>query len=229
MPNRSRASVVDPSTPIGHAMPMRPSSGASPQPPRGRSTITAPRPSIAATRSPCWRAVAAQGVPRWLRTSSYELHVNGSSHEVRDAWVGESLLYVLRERLGLLGSARGVRAGRVRLVQRAGRRRTGVQLPGAGCFGSRPGDRHHRGHRPARVTERCATGIRRVRCRAVRVLHPGSDHGGTRPARTHTRSRPTPRSARSCPATSAAAPATGESSKRSASGVARSRPSGDRQ
>jgi len=34
----------------------------------------------------------------------YVLHVNGSSHEVGDAWIGESLLYVLRERLGLTGS-----------------------------------------------------------------------------------------------------------------------------
>jgi carbon-monoxide dehydrogenase small subunit len=34
----------------------------------------------------------------------YVLHVNGEDREVRDAWVGESLLYVLRERLGLLGS-----------------------------------------------------------------------------------------------------------------------------
>lgn len=34
----------------------------------------------------------------------YELHVNGSTHQVRDAWVGESLLFVLRERLGLMGS-----------------------------------------------------------------------------------------------------------------------------
>ncbi len=34
----------------------------------------------------------------------FELHVNGSLHEVRDAWIGESLLYVLRERLGLMGS-----------------------------------------------------------------------------------------------------------------------------
>ena len=31
----------------------------------------------------------------------YTLHVNGEPREVRDAWVGESLLYVLRERLGL--------------------------------------------------------------------------------------------------------------------------------
>ncbi|MEO5900432.1 MAG: (2Fe-2S)-binding protein [Ilumatobacteraceae bacterium] len=34
----------------------------------------------------------------------YRLHVNGKLCEVRDAWVGESLLYVLRERLGLMGS-----------------------------------------------------------------------------------------------------------------------------
>ena len=34
----------------------------------------------------------------------YTLHVNGQSLEVRDAWVGESLLFVLRERLGLMGS-----------------------------------------------------------------------------------------------------------------------------
>lgn len=34
----------------------------------------------------------------------YELHVNGIRHEVRDAWIGESLLYVLRERLGLKGA-----------------------------------------------------------------------------------------------------------------------------
>jgi len=34
----------------------------------------------------------------------YALHVNGQRMEVRDAWLGESLLYVLRERLGLMGS-----------------------------------------------------------------------------------------------------------------------------
>ena len=37
-------------------------------------------------------------------TAFYELNVNGSRREVRDSWVGESLLYVLRERLGLMGS-----------------------------------------------------------------------------------------------------------------------------
>lgn len=34
----------------------------------------------------------------------YSLKVNGELRQVRDAWVGESLLYVLRERLGLLGT-----------------------------------------------------------------------------------------------------------------------------
>jgi carbon-monoxide dehydrogenase small subunit len=34
----------------------------------------------------------------------YVLHVNGARHEIVDAWIGESLLYVLRERLGLFGS-----------------------------------------------------------------------------------------------------------------------------
>lgn len=34
----------------------------------------------------------------------YTLTVNGREREVRDAWIGESLLYVLRERLGLPGA-----------------------------------------------------------------------------------------------------------------------------
>lgn len=34
----------------------------------------------------------------------YVLHVNGSAREVADAEVGENLLFVLRERLGLMGT-----------------------------------------------------------------------------------------------------------------------------
>jgi carbon-monoxide dehydrogenase small subunit len=34
----------------------------------------------------------------------YELRVNGETRAVRDAWIGENLLYVLRERLGLPGA-----------------------------------------------------------------------------------------------------------------------------
>lgn len=41
----------------------------------------------------------------------YELRVNGEPREVRDAWVGESLLFVLRERLGLPGAKGGCEQG----------------------------------------------------------------------------------------------------------------------
>jgi aerobic carbon-monoxide dehydrogenase small subunit len=34
----------------------------------------------------------------------YTLHVNGIDRDVQDAWVGENLLYVLRERLGLMAA-----------------------------------------------------------------------------------------------------------------------------
>ena len=34
----------------------------------------------------------------------YTLRVNGTERAVRDSWIGESLLYVLRERLGLPGT-----------------------------------------------------------------------------------------------------------------------------
>ena len=34
----------------------------------------------------------------------YRLQVNGAEHDVNDAWLGESLLYVLRERLALPGA-----------------------------------------------------------------------------------------------------------------------------
>ena len=40
-----------------------------------------------------------------------ELEVNGQSREVDDVWEGESLLYVLRERLGLPGSKNACEQG----------------------------------------------------------------------------------------------------------------------
>lgn len=39
-----------------------------------------------------------------LGNEIYTLKVNGQSHPVKDAWIGESLLHVLRERLGLPGA-----------------------------------------------------------------------------------------------------------------------------
>ena len=43
--------------------------------------------------------------------TAYRLTVNGAEHRVVDAWLGESLLYVLRERLGLPGSKSGCEQG----------------------------------------------------------------------------------------------------------------------
>jgi len=37
-------------------------------------------------------------------SEQYRLRVNGADHHVSDSWLGENLLYVLRERLGLYGS-----------------------------------------------------------------------------------------------------------------------------
>ncbi|WP_416975721.1 2Fe-2S iron-sulfur cluster-binding protein [Streptomyces sp. 4F14] len=43
--------------------------------------------------------------------ASYVLSVNGADRPVTDAWIGESLLYVLRERLGLAGAKDGCSQG----------------------------------------------------------------------------------------------------------------------
>ena len=44
-------------------------------------------------------------------TGAYVLRVNGDEREVLDAWVGESLLFVLRDRLGLPGAKAGCDQG----------------------------------------------------------------------------------------------------------------------
>lgn len=43
--------------------------------------------------------------------SSYTLTVNGADHEIQGAWPGESLLHVLRERLGLVSAKAGCEQG----------------------------------------------------------------------------------------------------------------------
>jgi carbon-monoxide dehydrogenase small subunit len=44
-------------------------------------------------------------------TATFRLHVNGAEQVVEGAWVGESLLYVLRERLGLPGAKNACEQG----------------------------------------------------------------------------------------------------------------------
>jgi aerobic carbon-monoxide dehydrogenase small subunit len=49
-------------------------------------------------------SIPEEGEPLAGEREGYTLTVNGREHEVGAAWVGESLLHVLRERLGLPGS-----------------------------------------------------------------------------------------------------------------------------
>ncbi len=49
--------------------------------------------------------------PAYVQADRYELLVNGTRRTVEDAWLGESLLYVLRERLGLPGSKNACEQG----------------------------------------------------------------------------------------------------------------------
>jgi len=49
--------------------------------------------------------------PDRARVTSYTLTVNGDEHAVDAAWLGESLLHVLRERLGLPGAKAGCDQG----------------------------------------------------------------------------------------------------------------------
>ncbi|PZT72014.1 MULTISPECIES: 2Fe-2S iron-sulfur cluster-binding protein [unclassified Streptomyces] len=69
---------------------------------------------------------------------SYVLHVNGADRPVADAWIGESLLYVLRERLGLAGAKDGCSQGECGAcnVQVDGRLVASCLVPAATTAGS---------------------------------------------------------------------------------------------
>ncbi|WP_241965644.1 (2Fe-2S)-binding protein, partial [Streptomyces sp. MH60] len=56
-------------------------------------------------------AAAPAGPQEEHPLASYVLRVNGADRPVTDAWIGESLLYVLRERLGLAGAKDGCSQG----------------------------------------------------------------------------------------------------------------------
>ena len=95
--------------------------------------------------------------------------VNGERREVDDVWEGESLLYVLRERMGLPGSKNACEQGEcgsctVYLDGAAGLRLPGRRRPGRG-----PRDRHRRGARRRRpsCTPSSRRSSRRARCSAA--------------------------------------------------------------
>lgn len=68
---------------------------------------TAPRPEAAAAEEHSAPLPPHDDHP----LASYVLRVNGVDRPVTDAWIGESLLYVLRERLGLAGAKDGCSQG----------------------------------------------------------------------------------------------------------------------
>lgn len=70
--------------------------------------------------------------------TSYVLRVNGTDRPVADAWIGESLLYVLRERLGLAGAKDGCSQGECGAcnVQVDGRLVASCLVPAATAAGS---------------------------------------------------------------------------------------------
>lgn len=69
---------------------------------------------------------------------SYLLRVNGADRPVTDSWIGESLLYVLRERLGLAGAKDGCSQGECGAcnVQVDGRLVASCLVPAATAAGS---------------------------------------------------------------------------------------------
>ncbi|MER5895869.1 2Fe-2S iron-sulfur cluster-binding protein [Streptomyces sp. NPDC001876] len=83
-------------------------------------------------------AAALSDAPSEHPAASYVLHVNGVDRPVTDAWIGESLLYVLRERLGLAGAKDGCSQGECGAcnVQVDGRLVASCLVPAATTAGS---------------------------------------------------------------------------------------------
>ncbi|WP_449479230.1 2Fe-2S iron-sulfur cluster-binding protein [Streptomyces abikoensis] len=99
--------------------------GAAPHDPLGADPLgpLGPDPLAPHTEHPC---------------ASYVLRVNGTDRPVTDAWIGESLLYVLRERLGLAGAKDGCSQGECGAcsVQVDGRLVASCLVPAATTAGS---------------------------------------------------------------------------------------------
>ncbi|MFF9122949.1 2Fe-2S iron-sulfur cluster-binding protein [Streptomyces sp. NPDC014889] len=101
----------------GPAEDTQPPSGAAEQPVTTSGSATADEASTAPGPDAGQTDAAAQEDPPAAPPqdehplASYVLRVNGADRPVTDAWIGESLLYVLRERLGLAGAKDGCSQG----------------------------------------------------------------------------------------------------------------------
>ncbi|MEU2670731.1 2Fe-2S iron-sulfur cluster-binding protein [Streptomyces sp. NPDC007164] len=97
-----------------------------------------PQPADSRSADPEPEESGPPGVPDEHPAASYVLHVNGADRPVTDAWIGESLLYVLRERLGLAGAKDGCSQGECGAcnVQVDGRLVASCLVPAATAAGS---------------------------------------------------------------------------------------------
>ncbi|MEV5881945.1 2Fe-2S iron-sulfur cluster-binding protein [Streptomyces sp. NPDC052020] len=130
-PAAQAAEQPDPEAP---ADPVDPASAPSPGP------VPAPEdePPADASAEPEEEQAAAPVAHDEHPLASYVLRVNGTDRPVTDAWIGESLLYVLRERLGLAGAKDGCSQGECGAcnVQVDGRLVASCLVPAATAAGS---------------------------------------------------------------------------------------------
>ncbi|MFG3150481.1 2Fe-2S iron-sulfur cluster-binding protein [Streptomyces sp. NPDC048219] len=107
-PTGDEETAPDPESP--EAAPTDPAPSA--EPVAAQETEDEPRPEPPGSAAPAEPAPAAPVGPQDEHPlASYVLRVNGADRPVTDAWIGESLLYVLRERLGLAGAKDGCSQG----------------------------------------------------------------------------------------------------------------------
>ncbi|MFV0135723.1 (2Fe-2S)-binding protein [Streptomyces sp. HMX87] len=111
-----------------------PASDADTAAPDPDTAAPAPDPAPAPVQEPAVSAGHHEEHP----LASYVLRVNGTDRPVTDAWIGESLLYVLRERLGLAGAKDGCSQGECGAcnVQVDGRLVASCVVPAATAAGS---------------------------------------------------------------------------------------------
>jgi aerobic-type carbon monoxide dehydrogenase small subunit (CoxS/CutS family) len=120
-PDPEEAPAAEPA-PVAEASADPEPSPAEPEPDAGHGDAQDPLPGQADAQDPLPGQADAQDPPPGHAPepsaphdehplASYVLRVNGADRPVTDAWIGESLLYVLRERLGLAGAKDGCSQG----------------------------------------------------------------------------------------------------------------------
>ncbi|MWA11422.1 2Fe-2S iron-sulfur cluster-binding protein [Streptomyces sp. BA2] len=145
---------VVPEGPVAHEVPETPDAPAEPEPEPGPEPEAEAEPEAdveaeaeAETEAEAEAEAEAEDPEEAAATTplsdehplcSYVLRVNGADRPVTDAWIGESLLYVLRERLGLAGAKDGCSQGECGAcnVQVDGRLVASCLVPAATAAGS---------------------------------------------------------------------------------------------